>query len=1300
MTATEGAPATFTCPATGTALQYTWYRDASLIPGAEASTYTITSVEDADHEAVFQCRAVNRGNTEVPSNDATLTVLLNAPQIITDPVSISVMEDEQATFTVDASGTALVYQWYLNGDAITDGTGVDETYTILQVTNDDHGAELYCEVSNRGNPTITSGTAILTVLLDPPVIDVQPVDVTVMEGDPASFSVQVTGTDPSYQWHENGVPIDGATTATYDIPATSYALNLSEYTCRVENRGNAPVWSDPPAVLHVDLYPPEFTTHPSDLMVDFDTSFTLTCVAEGTLVTYQWQKDGQDLTGETGTSYTVQNAAPEHEGQYRCAATNPAATVYSNPATVELNVIPPAITTHPSSQSVSLDAPFTLSVVATGTDIVYQWQRFGADIPGATAATYTKSQSTSADDGAAYRVVVSNVVGSVTSNAATITVTDTGAPTLTVNNPDSATISGDTIVVSGTATDLTGVQSVTIVNDQFGDQQFGVVLDENGNFEGEVPLAVGTNVLTITTVDEDGNQTQHTITVIVEVTSLPRMTITSPESGTLTSDDTVDVQGVVRSSLAPEEIRLSLGSRVTFPEAADSDSDYEHAFTFPDVPLIPGFNTLTVVADTVHGTVTESVVVRYGEPEIPEPTGIPPVISLQVPQPEIYLTTDTIHVSGTVTAGTCIQSVDANGVAAEITGSGSSISFDAELSFIALGTDDVNVLVTAVDCNGLQATAGYTAHYDADAPVLTIDGLQLSPAVNSVVETPYRVTGTVTEPNLAGLSVNDQSLGVLPGAGDTYIFYLDIPLVRLVEHPLSFEAWDLAGNRTSQTVVLRLDTAFEVEVLSPRDGANLLVSGDTTLLEVTARAVGMAADDEVVAQFDTADPAVLNRSGDVASGLLNVPADQGAHELAVWVRDFSGTTLTSTVVRLTFTDADAIPLEVVRQQPPNGAKSVESNSHIVIHFNKPVDLSQLEMSVLETAHGKIYSDSEPGADLSSLSQVGFEEVHRELEPVPGNSSNFPGNTMIAFFPSRDLAYGGTVFVELTYAGQTLYHSSFQVRPLPTLLAGFVADSLQQPLKGIEVVFPDLDRSAVTNSDGAWQFGYGEPDSEMLLPGRHRLVVNPSLKNDRYGTVERYVTIEKGERNRAGVIVIPYLSPTEPFRRVASGQSSPALLASSDLTIDLSQAELTFPDGRDEGDVHTQFLQSHEIGYGALGTCLPSFAYAISPAGIRLQGELEVEVALPRHDGSYTYVEELPERVLLVGLDPDSLLLVPAGVMRVDKTGFRLVSEGKVELHRLDYVAISRGPTGTDQILERYVNGEISIDQLVAELEAR
>ncbi|HEY4580839.1 MAG TPA: immunoglobulin domain-containing protein, partial [Candidatus Acidoferrales bacterium] len=117
----------------------------------------------------------------------------------------------------------------------------------------------------------------------------------------------------------------------------------------------------------------------------------------------------------------------------------------------------PSITTQPANQTVTAGQTATFSVVASGTaPLGYQWRRNGAAISGATSASYTTPATTTSDSGVQFAVVVSNSTGSVTSDAATLTVTSAPvAPSITTQPANQTVTAGQTatfsVVANGTA---------------------------------------------------------------------------------------------------------------------------------------------------------------------------------------------------------------------------------------------------------------------------------------------------------------------------------------------------------------------------------------------------------------------------------------------------------------------------------------------------------------------------------------------------------------------------------------------------------------------------------------------------------------------------------------------------------------------------------------------------------------------------------------------------------------------------------------------------------------------------------
>jgi hypothetical protein len=115
----------------------------------------------------------------------------------------------------------------------------------------------------------------------------------------------------------------------------------------------------------------------------------------------------------------------------------------------------PTITTKPASQTVTEGKTATFSVQATGSaPLTYQWQKASVSVSGATSSTYTTAATTSSDNGSQFTVVVSNSAGSVTSNAAILTVStsQSQAPTITTQPANQTVTVGQTATFSVQAT--------------------------------------------------------------------------------------------------------------------------------------------------------------------------------------------------------------------------------------------------------------------------------------------------------------------------------------------------------------------------------------------------------------------------------------------------------------------------------------------------------------------------------------------------------------------------------------------------------------------------------------------------------------------------------------------------------------------------------------------------------------------------------------------------------------------------------------------------------------------------------
>ena len=160
-------------------------------------------------------------------------------------------------------------------------------------------------------------------------------------------------------------------------------------------------------------------------------SVTFTSLGQGVAtVHYQWQFNGTNIFNATNNALTLTNVGTLQQGNYLVIVTNLTGSVTSSPASFAL-VTPPVITsqTLPTNQLAIYNSILTLSVSAgapgqyNGFPFSYQWQLNGTNVGGANANSYSFVVDTPSLG--AYSVIVTNVLGSVTSLVWQVTMTYT-----------------------------------------------------------------------------------------------------------------------------------------------------------------------------------------------------------------------------------------------------------------------------------------------------------------------------------------------------------------------------------------------------------------------------------------------------------------------------------------------------------------------------------------------------------------------------------------------------------------------------------------------------------------------------------------------------------------------------------------------------------------------------------------------------------------------------------------------------------------------------------------------------------
>gem|GEM_PF-3424047 len=295
-----------------------------------------TSIESGASIRLRAIQVALRDGFRVRSGGSLRVELVTmVPSVITtQPIAKTVSVGQVATFTVAATGTpAPTYQWRKNGTAISGATST--SYTTPATTAADNNAAFSVVVTN-GAGSVTSASATLTVLSSPTITS-QPQSQSVSVGQSATFAVTASGSPTlTYQWRKNSVTIPGATTASYVTPAATTADSGALFSVVVTNSHGSVTSGD--ATLTV-ASPPSITTQPLPKTVTEGQPATFSVVAAGSPTpSYQWRRNGVNISGATNSSYTLSSATALDDGaQFSVLVTNANGAALSG--TVTLTVI-------------------------------------------------------------------------------------------------------------------------------------------------------------------------------------------------------------------------------------------------------------------------------------------------------------------------------------------------------------------------------------------------------------------------------------------------------------------------------------------------------------------------------------------------------------------------------------------------------------------------------------------------------------------------------------------------------------------------------------------------------------------------------------------------------------------------------------------------------------------------------------------------------------------------------------------------------------------------------------------------
>lgn len=641
-----------------------------------------------------------------------------------------------------------------------------------------------------------------------------------------------------------------------------------------------------------------------------------------------------------------------------------------------------------------------------------------------------------------------------------------------------------------------------------------------------------------------------------------------------------------------------------------------------------------------------------------------------------------MQVAGRVVSQGGRVTVRVNGAEVALPGDGTQGTFNT-VRYFASGAESLAVSVTATDALGRASTANATVYRDLTGPQITLDeALAPMPGENLRTESPYVLSGIVRDARLAGLLIDDAPATLEPTADPAeYRFTQTLPILasgRLV----TLTASDTAGNVTQQAYHLSIDPAALIEPIVPLDGARFATEGAPVNVQVAARLSGEAAGasaSAIVTAGGASTTFPLTLDGTLVSGDVLLPVQAGVEEqpatIRYEVRHPSVGLVAATQVGVTVNNVGAQPVAVARITPDSTEGFLKTNEIITVFFNKAVDPTRLTLEVRETLHGKTYANQDPpGADFAHMKGHQLVDVHRDREQVAGALDPVPGNQAFIFTPARFFGFGGTVYVDVAYDGQSIGGAQWTVEPLPTQVSGIVVDQFGKEVQGVTVALGNL--LATTNSDGAFAFGFEGESRLVMRGGDHVLELNPGQKDARFGYRRHDLLLDQGRYRSLGKLVLPLLNERAGFSVLRAGVRNE--LAQGNVVVDLASGSVQGPAGMENLAINVQLIGAAQLGY-PFGTVAPvGGVYLLEPAWLSISGSVQLEVALPNARSGF----EDGDPVFFLGLDSLRGRLIPVAIGEVQ--GGRAVQRGNWNGEWIDVIGIAPVPGASIPAINDYL----------------
>lgn len=353
-------------------LIYQWYKNNSLIAGANQMTYSINqanSIDTGTYQVIITCDS----QMFISPNWSLQFNQMNVSGI---NINQSYNVGQNALLNCNVTSNDLVsYKWYKGFTLLSDNlhiSGTSGNQLLIKPINISDSGNYHVEISGKCNNYISPNIALN-------VISTQPTSKTVCVGNVIDLQYSIESPNTVlYQWYKNGGLISGANSSVLHL-SSAIPSDSGKYYCKASISNN--IFISDTSIINVRSSIATIINQPISQILNIGQKAAFKVTTSGASeISYQWQRNGINLSNSSkysnvnSSELIISNLTANDTGFYSVIMNDKCSSITSEKALLGV------VTLSQSSVKVCKNSSVTVNeIILTPLNVIYQfkWKQNG-----------------------------------------------------------------------------------------------------------------------------------------------------------------------------------------------------------------------------------------------------------------------------------------------------------------------------------------------------------------------------------------------------------------------------------------------------------------------------------------------------------------------------------------------------------------------------------------------------------------------------------------------------------------------------------------------------------------------------------------------------------------------------------------------------------------------------------------------------------------------------------------------------------------------------------------------------------